>query len=245
MKYNITDILDVMSDSSSDSMFINHPQLFTESYIFSRNDYEINLNKWKPGVPLWITGTSGDGKSTLALRMAQAHDALIVPTDLVLCRLKWSKEKWEKRQKTSKMLNDPVYQLAVEFIKKQHSWPYEIADSMTPMSDLDVAKYYKEFFEYVIEQNNINPKYNNKKIIIEGCDICFTTDPEYMSKQPLIIIGCSRLKASLQRIKRDHKDDNHSLIKSIFREIYRYNKYVNKLDKNKDTFLKDILKYLN
>lgn len=45
--------------------------IYNESYIISKKNYEINMDKWKPGTPLWITGSSGDGKSTYANQLAK------------------------------------------------------------------------------------------------------------------------------------------------------------------------------
>ena len=61
---------------------------------------------------------------------------------------------------------------------------------------------------------------------------------------PLIIVGGSRLRSSIRRIKRDIKEDK-SLVDAIFREIRRYNSYVKELDDSKDNYknkIKEIIK---
>ena len=67
------------------------------------------MENWAPGDPLWITGSSGDGKSTLAEKMATENHAIVINSDIVLCRMLWTKEKYEKVLKTKTIPGSDVW----------------------------------------------------------------------------------------------------------------------------------------
>ena len=69
-----------------------------ESYIIPEKDFKLNISDWDYGTPLWITGSSGDGKSTLARKLKEENESTIITsTDALLCRLAYSKEKWNRK----------------------------------------------------------------------------------------------------------------------------------------------------
>lgn len=53
----------------NDDKFNELMNYYHENVIFNEPNYIINMDKWGPGHPLFITGSSGDGKSTLAKKL--------------------------------------------------------------------------------------------------------------------------------------------------------------------------------
>ena len=225
-----------------------------ESYIIPEKDFKLNISDWDYGTPLWITGSSGDGKSTLARKLKEENESTIITsTDALLCRLAYSKEKWNRKfGNNSKEFKDNTniktneINPIMDYIKLHKDMPYGFkGENSNNWGDKSKYEpYFKDMFKWLIKETKHNPKYNKFKIIIEGCDICDFTDPEYIATQPLIIVGGSRLRSSIRRIKRDIKEDK-SLVDAIFREIRRYNSYVKELDDSKDNYknkIKEIIK---
>ena len=218
--------------------------LITERYIISEKNLELNLDKWGPGYPLFITGTSGDGKSTLAKKLGKQYGTEVVSTDVLLTRVTYDEEKWNQKMNSSSFRESVFHncQLGVDFINEHPDLPRGIRKVGGTWSDSSMYEpYFQLFFNWIFEQARNNPKYNNKRIIVEGCDICLM-DPNIAAQMPLIVIGCSRLQSSWRRIKRDVIVDNHSFIDSVFREIRRSRGYIKELNRSKDLFKKRILK---
>ena len=222
----------------------NYNELFLENRIFSEKDLKINMDKWGPGTPLWITGTSGDGKSTMARNLARDYGAKVVETDIFLARLNYSKEKWNKYIEKISVGDLYANDIIIQYIDQNPSLPYGLRTNANGWASQEtMSKYWNDFFSWFVLNSRDNPRYNKRKLIIEGCNICLY-DSEFMAKQPLIIIGCSRLKAGRQRIHRD-MSEGHGIIDSIFREIRRRSLYINRLDDSKDNFKKQILNLVN
>lgn len=222
-------------------MALDKTDSVNERYIFSEPDYQINIDKWGPGNPLWITGTSGDGKSTLCNKMAnERSNSLIVHTDTFLCRVSFTKEKYERKRASwinNKTVGD---EMSYEYIDLHPELEYDMKDKNRNFTNPDkFKKYFTDYAYWIMEQAETNPNYKNKNIIVEGCDICLL-DPELMSTKPVIVIGGSRLRTAFRRVKRDIQTDDKSTIEAIFKEIKREKSYINRLNKEKETFLDNL-----
>lgn len=211
----------------------------TESWLLHEDNYEINLDKWKPGTPLWITGTSGDGKSTLAKKLAEKYNAIICPTDILLVRMGWSEEKWNTRmQNPASLIRDPQQTyMAMDYINAHPEIPFGNGGIWGDSEFTN--QQFLDFFRWVLKNAKLNPKFNTRRVIVEGCDI-YKMDPEFMAKQPLIILGLSRLGAMRRRIHRQYNDGDGSYIKIAFNQIKKYNKTNRKLDYKKELFRKNV-----
>lgn len=221
--------------------------IYNESYIISKKNYEINMDKWKPGTPLWITGSSGDGKSTYANQLAKEKKAFLVPLDLFLVRIAKPKEKYDKfLNDTSGTVISNGSQMVLDYINKHPELPWADPNSKgnwgTSGQDPEL---WNGLFDWLIDASAKNPKYKTKLIIFEGCNICLMP-VEKAVKFPFIIMGTSRLQSSIRRIKRDKKEhDDYSIFKLVYRELKRSTKGVlPSLNKMKDNFEKGLKKQM-
>lgn len=209
---------------------------------------EVNVDEWKPGNPLWITGSSGDGKSTLAKQIVEKNNAVIIASDIILCRMGWKKEKFDdalngilnEQAKVHKIdFNDSP---ALDYVLHHPELPYDQKNPEThsfipEITDPEMIK----FYQWLIKELKENEKYNNKLYLIEGCDICLM-DPDIMIEKPLIIVGCSRLRSFFRRAKRDSAEKNRSIFKSMLKYIKKYKYQSKRLDDAKSHFRKEIKK---
>ena len=216
-----------------------------ESWIIQKGDLQINMENWAPGDPLWITGSSGDGKSTLAEKMATESHAIVINSDIVLCRMLWTKEKYEKVLKTKTIPGSDVWKFnldspAWDYVASHPNLPFGAKDPITHSTiDSITQPEIIAFYHWLMVELKSNPKYKDNLYIIEGCDICLL-DPNVMATKPLIIMGGSRLQSLWRRVKRNVKDKNASYIESIFKYLKKYNYQAKRLDDDKDNFRRDI-----
>lgn len=213
-----------------------------ESVLFSKNNLELNLDEWKPGNPLWITGTSGDGKSTLAKEYARKYNACVVETDTLLLRIGCTKEKFESMVTSSKtdpklsMVNPDIAIIGMEYVKTHPDLPYGL--DWTVVDESVLEPYFMDYFDWIMSISKTDKRFRNKKIIVEGCDVMYIP-PIVMKERPLIIIGCSRVRAALQRAHREHSQ-GMDYLPALIKVIRRYNTSVRHLDDSKDQYWKDI-----
>lgn len=226
-----------------------HDHMDDEDDIFNEsatdNNFEINLDEWAPGNPLWITGSSGDGKSTFAIKKAKENNAFLVPLDLFLVRIAKPKEKYEKflNDKSGTVVSNGS-EMIKEYIDAHPELPWanpSTKGNWDPQSKS--PKLWNDLFDYLIKNAKDNSKYKNKLIIFEGCNICLMP-VEKAKKLPIIIMGTSKLTASKRRIDRDKKEhSDYSMLKILFRELKRANgESLKALNKAKDDFKKDLKK---
>lgn len=213
-----------------------------ESYIFSEDNLELNIDKWKPGTPLWITGTSGDGKSTLAREYAEKYNAIIISTDTLLCRIGFTKEKYERKFMNPDRKFGADDKLSLKYIAMHPELPYDLHWT-DPKKRALHKPYFVDFFKWMLKEVRVDPLYKNRLVIVEGCNITYL-GAEFMSTQPIIIMGCSRLQAFIRRIKRNivEHPEQKNVLAHIFHVIDMYKKFGKDLDDEKDAFRKGIEK---
>lgn len=208
--------------------------------IIEKDNLYINMDEWKPGNPLFITGASGDGKSTLAEKMGKENDAIVCQTDVLLARITCTKYKFDQRkEKYEARISD----LDKEFIYSHPDIPWP-DHKLTPEERPEAfMRYYNQMYvDWIVNESRTNPKYKNKKVIIEGCDLALL-DPKVMSTKPMIIFGGSRLKNLFRRMKRSMQHGNN-LIVTIFDQI-KYMRSQNQLDNRKFRFYNNIQKAMS
>lgn len=218
----------------------------TENVIIPQDDLKINIDKWGPGNPLWITGASGDGKSTLAEKLSKENNAIIITSDVMLFRISKPKEKFENMMKNrndnkcASMHKMNFASPVLDYIDSHPELPYDARDPETRALKNEITEpLMVNFYMWLMKELTTNPKYKNNLYIIEGCDICLL-DAEIMRDKPLIIVGGSRLRSLYRRAKRDSDADNKPFIKELFKKIKKYNRFNRRLDDNKDAFRKSI-----
>jgi len=216
---------------------MNWSEYFNESVIIPEKNFEINIDQWREGNPLWITGSSGDGKSTYASKLGLETNSRVVHLDLFLMRICRTKEKYEKW--LGKAVNKKGTELVLDYINQHPELPRELEWASKECSD-----YWNDLFKWILYNARNNPRYRNNKYIIEGCDICYMPS-NIACELPLIIMGTSNLQGSFRRIKRDNEKGKHTFIENIFNEIKRSRGYIKDLNKNKDEFKKALIKELD
>lgn len=226
-------------------MNISEFESATENVLIPQGNLEINVDEWRPGNPLWVTGSSGDGKSTLAIKMAKENGATVISSDIVLCRLKWTKEKFYSKisdPNTAKSVfnMDPKNSPAMDYVLSHPDLPYDTKDPITRAYKSEIMNPCMiDFYEWLMDELATNPKYKNKLYVIEGCDICLL-DANIMKDKPLIIVGGSRIRSVWRRAKRHSSHTGDSLISAIFMFIKNYDLTFRRLDDNKDAFHRSI-----
>ena len=161
-----------------------------ESYVFSRKDYEQNLDKWNPGKNniLFITGLSGSGKTTLAKNLGKDKPAIVFEIDGLARNYDSSNmgilAKIKERY--------PEYQRAVE-----SKW------ATTKGSDV-VLKNERTHMLQTVTKSLIDLCHADSKnlYIIEGLQIYMWLNPEYIKDQPVIIKGTSATQSFIRAINR-------------------------------------------
>jgi len=222
-----------------------------ESWMVIQDDLRINMDEWGPGNPLWVTGSSGDGKSTLVEQLAAETGAEIVTADILLCRMGWTKEKFDALCQGDIVSGASAHKMhidaspAMDYVISHPELPWMAKDPKTKhfineITDPEMIK----FFTWFMEESATNPKYKDRTFIIEGCDICLL-DPNIMATKPLIIIGGSRLRSFIRRAKRDIDKKGHNTSEAIFKYIKKYNTQNRRLDDAKDNFRDAIDKIIN
>lgn len=217
--------------------------IYNESYIFDKDNYEQNLDKWAPGTPLWIAGASGDGKSTLAKKYAKEHKATLAPLDIFLCRIAGTKEKFEKllRDDTGTVMNEGS-KIILDYIDKhpEITWAKSGDEYFDRGQNPEL---WNQLFNWLLKVTKNDPKYNKNLYIFEGCSICMM-DIDKAKKLPIIVTGTSRLTGSRRRMHRDTEEhSDYSILKVIWRELKRITGgNFKKLNDNKDKFIKNLSK---
>lgn len=212
---------------------------YRENVIFNKPNYIINMDKWGPGHPLFITGSSGDGKSTLAKKLYKNEkNGALVTLDWLLIRLCYPRDKYYK-----KVVNNPYTQehdfIIVRFLNEHPEMPWELGIGVSSDAHPNhkiVSYWYNVFFEWLLKEAKTT--YSNYKIVVEGCDIAVYGNPRIFANEPLIVMGTSQLQGKINRIHRDHKDCGNPLIDSIKNELNR--DHIKSLDNHKEKFKKMI-----
>lgn len=246
---NFNSIYDYIQENTGIDLHDDY-ELFNENWLIIKKDFNINIDQWNTGNPLWITGASGDGKSTIAESIAKDNNALVITSDIVLCRMSWSKEKFENKMNSLNSSSEPnphkmVFKdsPAIDYVLSHPNLPYNAKDPNTKCIDSKITTPYMiDFYKWLMKELSSNPKYKNNLYVIEGCDICLL-DPKLLIDKPLIIVGGSRLRSLWRRAKRNSGEhSSESMIESVFKYIKKYNLENRRLDDNKDIFRKNIKK---
>ena len=164
-----------------------------ESYIFSTEDYEQNLDKWKPGGSniLFITGLSGSGKSSSADKLAKENNALKFEFDIFENR-NGSFDRSTKRIYEQLLNRNPKYKKILEsdIARKDNEIVY----------NNDYLQQKNAAIKDLVKMCNADKAH---LYIIEGIQIYEYLNPEFFKDKPLIIKGTSATKSFMRALKRE------------------------------------------
>ena len=186
----ITEDLDIDDDDYEYDIGIEPVE---ESYIFSTEDYEQNLDKWKPGGSniLFITGLSGSGKSSSADKLAKENNALKFEFDIFENR-NGSFDRSTKRIYEQLLNRNPKYKKILEsdIARKDNEIVY----------NNDYLQQKNAAIKDLVRMCNADRAH---LYIIEGIQIYEYLNPEFFKDKPLIIKGTSATKSFMRALKRE------------------------------------------
>lgn len=219
----------------------------SESVIIPQEDFIHNFNQWSKSNPLWITGASGDGKSTLAKKLASDHNAIIISGDYILTYMRLNPDEFYTKiiklaQKYSMDIKNPIFR---EYIMENPRIPRGLKySSVESVADEIIKKEMIRFFKWVYHKISTDRRYQRTFTIIESCDICYI-EPEFFIDKPLIILGGSRLRSFYRRVKRENPENIMDFIQAVFKHIKKYRSLNYRLDAQKDDFRKRMTSITN
>ena len=206
---------------------IYNEETLSESFIFSKNNLYINIDKFESGKTnvLFITGLSGSGKSTISNSLAAKYNAEIIELDLFehcgmfsnVSQLQEAGEVFYEYLSSNKSL--------WERLKKKEVRGKELEEETS------------KFIKYAIKWCK---SHKESKWIIEGVQIYSFTDPNVMKIESIVFVNASMLKSIIQRWKRNGngKIDLSKEIKNELPQLLRY--YIDN-EKSLSEFQKAIL----
>lgn len=172
---------------------------------------------------LLVIGLSGSGKTTFAKEFGKESNATLVSFDV----LKF----YDTAPQESQEILDIFLKTCPE-IKRLINIQWKKTDKRNTNDKL-YTYYCNAFFDFLINYS----KQSNKKIILEGIQIFIRLQPEKTRGLPLIIIGRSSLKSSINKFKRDYMENRNTfyLFEYIKQEYLYHIKqyfYINKYISN-------------
>lgn len=203
-------------------------------------DYDtFNFDHWGYGHPLWITGVSGEGKSTLTdklkERFHQDKNVQIATLDILMDRLACEAEDFNRERSLGKYNNSPIMLEFIDTFKNELPW------CLKPIKN-DMLRYqgekewYLKLFKWLVEKSK------DCIIICEGIDIMLYMPTKWVSREPLIIMQPSLPKGTFFRIKR-RLENNIGIFKAIQFEFEK--KYLKEEYKLKRTFTRKVRYHFN
>ena len=166
-----------------------------ENMIFSKEDIELNLDKWGENENnniLFITGFSGSGKSTLAKRY---NNVEVISLD---------------------QLYQGVIHQYTEFgrIMYDECIAYKRYAKAIANTEPATASDIYQTLLYILRK--AKDDFGKKRYVLEGVQIYRDVPRELVYGKPLIVKGTSALTSALNRIRREDGFTTHSLYKGIF-----------------------------
>lgn len=167
-----------------------------EEGLLNQDDVYLNYDKWNTidNNILFITGTAGSGKTTLADRLAKENNAEVIHLDYVsIACIKGSE--WINNKKPS--VNESVHLLDKEFVNSNPNLKW------SNMTESEQEETMQMYLEWLVK------RCTDKLYIVEGTHIA--TNPKFKEKysnRPLIILGVGQLTSYIRKVSRRIKGFN-------------------------------------
>lgn len=205
----------------------------------NREPLYLNLEKWDIGTPLYITGQGGSGKSTVAGMLAERFHAIVISTDTVLFRTRWSRDKFEKHN-THRIMEIPVlfHPVVIEYIHMHPELPYDLAKNpgaITPkfIHNEDMVRM-RDFIQWTLgKENKTREEWNDQLVIVEGTGVLYA--PDLLATMPVISLDTGTVNSFFNRIARKHQTGKN-LITSFWDVWKDYRQFESYFDTLKDVF---------
>lgn len=216
-----------------------------EESLLTKEDQSFNIENWKKGTVLFITGISGSGKTTVSNKFKEECQGKVEVFHLdVALNLQYPKK--EALQRIDDRPTDSskyVTYLFKEFVKKL---PNDCFDFIHQKNQKYLAymtfwdNISRKIFEFTKEvETQLDP---NIWYIFEGTQVFKGFDPEYFVDKPLLIVNTGRIKSGFRGFMRETNSsaplkDKLQLLKHVFRLM----KYQKQLDLRKDEFSQSVV----
>ena len=168
-----------------------------ESYLVSGNDYEQNLDKWKPGESnvLFVTGLSGSGKSTIAKEYGNKFNATVIEIDV----FEWGIDPREEKYMDQKFVSIynkckkafPDYAKAIDAEWRKENGAIMEEDTIVNL-----------LHKCALHALQLCKQDKSHLYIFEGIQIFRRFDISELKKEPLIIKGTSMITSVKQAYNR-------------------------------------------
>ena len=148
---------------------------------------ELNIEKWKPGSILFITGNSGAGKTTLSQKLSKEPDVVYLNLDIFFVAAKMTKEDFIIYLENYDIEKETKLQMINYFKTLNEAYfNYYLPPKMDHSKFILLSSYAFDFvrFLYKFIQNS------TKKYILESTAI-YMMSPSYFINKPIILLGTS------------------------------------------------------
>lgn len=200
---------------------IAEPSIVDETLVFSKKDFEQNIDDFYNGRTnvLFITGLSGSGKSTLSEEITKKYNAKHIELD----KFEWNFYRPETLRNFQK-------DILIEYIMKRENWD-NFKKAYEDMKNGKLGLFMNEFhkcFMWLLKKIETTP---NQKYVVEGLQIACIIEPEIFKDKSIIIKNTSITKSIYQRFHKRKDDLEIKRIKSMMHNYFNIDKDLSILQK--------------
>lgn len=187
--------------------------------------FSVNLENWSADNPLYIAGTEGCGKSTLANLLSIKTGAHVIDCDILAKRMVYTEEQFNEI-----MDSIEADELLNNWLEEHQHVPYDIEDHST------VRRHMEGFYQHVDCITSVG----NDLYILEGSILLYRS-PYLMSSKPLIVPVASRVTNLWRRAKHRHQSKGSSFFSELWDQVKDYQEANKEVDDQHNQFLREVM----